>query len=336
MSQRDSRHAGKRLTNRARKVQAGAALSSGVLGAALFVGGAPLALAANGSTATPNAPFNPAATPSREGVGAPVTPCFGTGKQITETVSPTPIIANGTSTSTATAHVTELISGVQTPCSGQTVTFTSSDPQQTVGTTTDHLDGSYTATITSSKKAGKATITAKMQVVNLSPPPPTVTKQATAILTQIAGPATTITLAVSPASIPGNGTSTSTGTVTLKDANGNAVVGSTVKFSSSDSAEKFSAVTGHANGTYTVTITSSTKVETATITATDTSVRLAISAVAPLTQTAVVVPVPVPSTGSTAAQPGAVGLGLMGLGLGLLARARRLRGGGSRSRRVEE
>jgi adhesin/invasin len=294
------------------------------------VGGAPLALAANGSTATPNAPFNPAATPSREGVGAPLAACFGTGKQITETVSPTPIIANGTSTSTATAHVTQLISGVQTPCVSQIVTFTSSDPKEKVGVTTNHGDGSYTAVITSSKKVGKATIVATTTEFVGSPPFPTI--QASAVLTQVAGRATKITLAVSPASIPGNGTSTSTGTATLKDANGNAVAGSTVKFTSSDPAEKFSAVTGHANGTYTVTITSSAKAETATITATDTSVTPNIAAVAPLTQTAVAVPVP--STGS-AASPAAVGFGLMALGLGLLTRARQLRGRASRSRRVE-
>lgn len=325
MTQGDSRHA-----DRGRKIQAGAALSSGVLGAVLFVGGAPLALAAHGSTSTPNAPFNPAATPSRAGVGAPVDPCFGTGKQITETVKPTPIFANGKATSTATAHVSELISGVQTPCPNQAVTFSSSDPKEKVSATTNHFNGTYTATITSSTTVGKVTIFAKMPVFA---PPVITTKQATAVLTQVAGPAAKITLAVSPASIVGNGTSTSTGTATVKDAQGRVVVGNTVKFSSSDPAEKFSAVTGHPNGTYTVTITSSAKGETATIRATDTSVTPNLGAVAPLTQTAVAVPVP--STGSTAAQPATVGFGLMALGLGLLARARRLRGRRPRLHRLE-
>jgi adhesin/invasin len=293
------------------------------------VGGAPLALAANGATTTPTAPYNPASTPSRQGVGAPVDPCFGTGKQITETVKPTPIFANGTSTSTATAHVSELIGGVQTPCPSQSVTFSSSDPKEKVSAVTNHLNGNYSVVITSSKRVGTATITATLHPIIFP------LKTATAVLRQVAGPATKITLSVSPASIPGNGTSTSTGTATVKDASGRAIVGNTVKFSSSDPGEKFGAVSGHANGTYTVTITSSTKAETATITATDTSVSPSIAATAPLTQTAVAA-IAVPATGSTVTSPATVGFGLMALGLGLLTRARRLRGRGSRSRRVEE
>ncbi|HEX4580012.1 MAG TPA: invasin domain 3-containing protein [Candidatus Dormibacteraeota bacterium] len=313
-----------RPTERARKTQTGAALSTGVLGAALFVGGAPVAMAATTSPIT-SGPFSLLPrTQAPTGVNQAAIACFGTGKQITETLSPASITADGTSTSTATATVSE--PGTGPPpilCKGQQVAFSSSDSKETVSATTDHGDGTYTAIITSSKTVGQATITAQLTVVNPTPPPVTTFMDATATLTQTAGPAAKITLVVSPSSIPANGTSTSNGTVTVTDANNNAVVGNTVTFSSSDPAEKFSAVTGHPDGTYTVTITSSTTPETATITATDTSVRPNLTATAPLTQTAIAVPVP--ATGSSVGQPATVGVGMMALGIGLLARARRLR-----------
>ena len=62
-------------------------------------------------------------------------------------LSPASIVANGTSISTATATVT---AGAN-PVSGDTVTFSSSDSAEKIGAVTDNKNGTYTATITSSK-----------------------------------------------------------------------------------------------------------------------------------------------------------------------------------------
>src|SRR2546421_8715044 len=75
---------------------------------------------------------------------------------VTVAVAPKCIKANHTSTSTATATVKDSTgAGV----SGQTVQF-STNGDVTFGTVTDHLDGTYTATITSSLTADVETISA--------------------------------------------------------------------------------------------------------------------------------------------------------------------------------
>ena len=160
------------------------------------------------------------------------------------------------------------------------MTFSSSDSAEKIGAVTDNKNGTYTATITSSKTVGSATITAADGSVS-----PGVSGQAT--LTQTAGPASSVGVALSPASIVANGTSISTATATVKDAAGHGVGGDHVGFSSSDSAEKISAVTDNKNGTYTATITSSNTAHQVTITATDSSVSRSVSGRATLTQTAV-------------------------------------------------
>ena len=76
---------------------------------------------------------------------------------LTVTLSPATIAADGVSTSQATAIVTDT-GGV--PMLGALVQFTSSDGGQTIGAVTDNGDGSYSATVTASKNAGTATITA--------------------------------------------------------------------------------------------------------------------------------------------------------------------------------
>jgi hypothetical protein len=65
-------------------------------------------------------------------------------------LSPTSIVANGTSTTTATVSVTDS-SGAGLP--GEPVVLSSSDPNERMGALTD-ADGTYTATITSSTTLG--------------------------------------------------------------------------------------------------------------------------------------------------------------------------------------
>ena len=117
------------------------------------------------------------------------------------------------------------------------------------------------ATITSTTRAGHSTITANDQSA------PGVNAQAT--LTQTPGPATAVTVSLSPPSIVADGASTTTAIATVTDANGNAVPGDTVVISSSSGQQAAAADRG--DGTYSAQIRSTTTPGPVTITATDTS-----------------------------------------------------------------
>ncbi len=205
-----------------------------------------------------------------------LTQTAGPATNVTLALNPTSIVANGTSTSAATATVKDANGNL---VKGDTVAISSSDAGEHIGTVTNNGDGTYSATITSSTTAGAPTITAKDTSV-------TPNVSGTATLTQTAGPATSVTVALNPTSIGANGTSTSAATATVKDANGNLVKGDTVAFASTDAGEHIGTTTNNGNGTYTATITSSTTVGTPTITAKDTSVTPNVSGTATLTQTA--------------------------------------------------
>jgi hypothetical protein len=188
-------------------------------------------------------------------------------------LSPSSIVANGSSTSTAMAKVTD---GIGNGVSGDGVSFSSTDPGETLGPVVDHGDGTYTATITSSKVAGRVTITATDSSVS-----PIVSGRLTLI--QAPGPATSVTVGLSPSSIIANGTSQSTVTTKVTDVNGNPVSRDNLKLSSGDSGEAIGPVTPHGNGIYTAKLTSSTVAHQVTITATDSSTH--VSGHAKLTQT---------------------------------------------------
>jgi adhesin/invasin len=207
-------------------------------------------------------------------------PIAGPASSVSVRVSPASIVANGTSTSTATATVSD-VNGHNV--AGDSVAFASTDGGETIGSVTDHGNGTYTATVTSSTTVGAPTLTASDSSLL-----PHVT--GTVTLTQTPGPATNVSVGFSPASIVANGTSTSTATATVTDVNGNRVPGESVGFSSSDSGETIGSVTGHGDGTYTATVTSSTTVGAPTLTASDSSVLPHVTGQATLTQT-----VPVPS-----------------------------------------
>ncbi len=197
----------------------------------------------------------------------------GAAANVSVNLSPGSIAANGTATSTAKATVTDALGN---PIAGDTVKFTSSGSQQ-FGSVIDNGDGTYTATVTASKSAGNYTITATDSSV-------TPAVSGTATLTQTVGPATHVSVALSPSSIVANGTSTSTATATVTDANNSPVPGDSVAFSSSGS-QAITDQKHNGDGTYTATITSSTKSGSYTITATDSSPNPAVSGTATLTQT---------------------------------------------------
>jgi len=208
-------------------------------------------------------------------------------RRLTVQLVPALIVANGTSQSTATVTVAN---SDGFPIVGENPAITSTDPGQKISAVTDNLNGTYTATITSSTTVGPSAITATDTAVA----PNTVSQQAT--LTQTEGPAAIMTLQVSPTSIVANGKSTSTATATVKDAQGRADIGDRVAFTASDSGEKIGAVADNGNGTYTTRITSSTTPRQVTITATDSSVSPSLSAQAILTQIAAQAPAPGPAS----------------------------------------
>ncbi len=80
--------------------------------------------------------------------------------------------------------------------------------------------------------------------------------------------AATSTITAAPTSIIADGTSASTITIQLKDANGNNLTKGGDAVTLATTAGTLTAVTDHSNGTYTATLTSSTTLETATITGT--------------------------------------------------------------------
>ncbi|MEI2702168.1 MAG: invasin domain 3-containing protein [Baekduia sp.] len=206
-------------------------------------------------------------------------------------LSPGSIVANGASTSTVTATVTDAQGHL---LSGESVSFSSSDAGATIGLVSDHGDGTYTATVTSSTTAHAITITATDSSVA-----PSVAGHTT--LTQTPGPATGVAVGLSPGSIVANGASTSTVTATVTDSHGNPVAGDSVGFSASDVGVHFGSVTDHGDGTYTATVTSSTTVHAITITATDSSPAPSVAGQTTLMQT------PGPATGvAVGLSPGSI------------------------------
>jgi hypothetical protein len=168
-------------------------------------------------------------------------------------LNPGVIVADGRSTTTATATVMMGLKAVN----GATVSFTSTDPGETISAVTPLGGGKYSVKVVASHTVGSATITAAANGGHGS-----------ATLKQISPK---VTVAVKPTSIVANGQSTAVVTATVT-ANFKAINGDAIAFTSSDPGERIGPVTNPGNGKYTATITSSTTAGTATITATDTSV----------------------------------------------------------------
>ncbi len=212
---------------------------------------------------------------------------YGNASGISVSLNPSVVRADRASSSTVTAIVADAKGD---PVPSDAVVFTSSDPGEQLSATTAHGDGTYTATITSSTRAGSATITAIDTSVtpNLS---------ASASLTQSAGSPTQVSVQLVPNSIVANATGTTRAVATVTDANGNPIKGDTIVFSSSDPAMRAGTTTNNGDGTYSATLTSSNTPGEVTITATDTSVTPNLRASATLTQYAVPVQF-IPTVGS--------------------------------------
>jgi hypothetical protein len=213
---------------------------------------------------------------------------FGPATSVSVALNPSSIIADGVAQSTATATVKDANNfGV----TNEAVAFSTSGDVK-ISSAINNGNGTYTATITASKTPDTETITAKATKANVS---------GSALLTETAGPAATVSLSVTPSSIPADGTSQSTATAMVKDASGNPVTDENVKFSSNGDVT-VGPVTNNGDGTYTTTITASRTADTETITAT--AIKAGKTGTATLTET----PVPPTWSGWTGLAPPPVGL----------------------------
>ena len=180
---------------------------------------------------------------------------YGDAASFNLAIDPATVVANGTSTATATATVLdEGGRGV----ANKTVTITKPGAADSaIGAVTNNGNGTYTATITSSTTAGTDTFTAAATGTFLTD---------TADLTETAGPATLVSLTVDPNTLVADGASQSTATAVVTDVNNNRVTNETVTITTNKNAS-IGAVTHVGNGVYTAVITAPTVASSETITA---------------------------------------------------------------------
>ncbi len=201
--------------------------------------------------------------------------------QSTVVAATSPIVANGVTTSAITVQLKNS-AGTNLAASGGTVTLTTTGGS--LGAVTNNANGTYSATLTSSTIAGPVTVTAKLDGTNIT---------GTAIVSFVAGPVTAAqsTVAAVPASVVADGATTSTVTVTLKDANSNPVAGKTVTLAKGSGSSTITTVSGVTNAAGQATFTvKDTVAEATTYTATDATDAITV------TQTAVVTFTPGPVT----------------------------------------
>lgn len=213
------------------------------------------------ATSTEPASYTLAATSSVAGLLAPsaatvqVVAADADAGTATVSAAPASITANGSSTSTVTVKLFDAFGNPLT-AGGDTVTM--STTAGTLGAVTDNGDGTYTAVLTSPTTAGTGTVSFTVNGADA-------TATAQVAFTAGAASATTSTIAAAPSSITADGSSTSTVTVVLKDANGNQLAAGGVAVTMSTTAGTLSGVTDNGDGTYTATLTASTASGTATI-----------------------------------------------------------------------
>ena len=186
--------------------------------------------------------------------------------------NPTSIPANGTSTSTITADMTENSDGFDTSILGHIPDGTEiifDTDKGSIGSpaiTKPTTDGEAQATLTSSTTPGTATVTAKA-------PPHTTAATATTTVEFTAvppGPPHSLTLTANPTTILANGVTTSTLTATVKDASANAVADGTIVYFSTDlgilaALSRDMVVKTTTDGVATAVLTSSTTAGVATV-----------------------------------------------------------------------
>ncbi|WP_024363372.1 InlB B-repeat-containing protein [Lysinibacillus sphaericus] len=174
------------------------------------------------------------------------------------TINNTSLVANGTSQTTVTIQLKDA-QGNNITTGGEAVTIASS--VGTVSAVTDHNNGTYTATLTAPTTIGTGSISAS---VGGSAIPTTASVQF------VSGPPSLAksTVTVNDSSLLADGTSQTTVTVKLKDAQGNDVTTGGATVSISSTLGIIGTVTTHNNGTYTATLTAPSTVGTSILSAT--------------------------------------------------------------------
>ena len=123
---------------------------------------------------------------------APAAQAQGPAPQITLTLSPPLISADGSSQTTATATITDASGG---PVRGEVVAISSSDFRQAISPepATDNGDGTYTSTITSSTTPGASTISATdVTTAQVAPASATLTQTSSSGTTLSVHPSSTV------------------------------------------------------------------------------------------------------------------------------------------------
>jgi adhesin/invasin len=208
------------------------------------------------ASTTPGTYAITATAPSSGATDAENLVLFGPVQTVTVVASPSTVPADGTSTGTATAT---LVDAGGRPVNNQTVQFSFDAPgnMTILQPVTNHGNGTYSVTFKASNTPGTEVLRA------------TASKTGTTTIIEY-GAASTVALALSPATIAADGTSTSTATATVKDANANPVLNEIMSFATNGDVSVGSAITNHGNGTYSVTLTASTSAGAEKITATAT------------------------------------------------------------------
>ncbi|WP_416443287.1 invasin domain 3-containing protein [Leucobacter sp. HNU] len=213
------------------------------------------------ATATAPASYTLPATSAALGLLAPsaatvqVVAAAADAGKATISAAPASITANGSSTSTVTVKLFDAFGNPLT-AGGDTVAMSTSSG--TLSSVTDRGDGTYTAVLTSPTAAGTGTVSFTVNGA-------AATAKATVAFTAGTASATTSTIAAAPSSITADGSSTSTVTVTLNDANGNPLTAGGAAVTMATTAGTLSAVTDNGDGTYTATLTSPKSVGSATV-----------------------------------------------------------------------
>lgn len=170
--------------------------------------------------------------------------------------SPTAIVADGASQSAVTVTVRD-DEGNPVGTGGPAIEIRTSNG--TIGETVDNGDGTYTAVLTSAATPGTATVSFTLDGIEAL---------ATATVEFLAGTpdAASSLIVAAPATIAANGISTSTVTVTVRDAQGRVLTGGGADVAILSSATPISDDTDNGNGTYTATLTSPLTVGQTTLT----------------------------------------------------------------------
>ena len=173
---------------------------------------------------------------------------------------PGTVTADGETTTTLTVTAKDAEGN---PIAGATVTLTSADTGDHFGTVsgTTNAAGVFTTTLSSTQANAADTVTALING--------TASETATVDFTVGGVSQTTSSLAASPSTVTADGETTTTLTVTAKDAEGNPIVGATVALTSADTGDHFGTVSGTTNaaGVFTTTLSSTQANAADTVTA---------------------------------------------------------------------